>query len=172
MYVATPTSKYLDHLQCTGQTQDEAFNALIVACIKYDLSFLYSRPFYALIYEDLGGDVVKPEFDMDILEDTVNMLFPFSYPLPDALRELRVGERAVQVRRLVLGGPELPVDERKQKLRDALEEIARLTGLPSGDLKPGYIGRDLKIDAEGSLHPIKPGALLNSINTIAKRGLE
>ncbi len=103
MYVATPTSKYLDHLQCTGQTQDEAFNALILACIRYDSGIFYSRPFYALIYEDSGGDAARPKVDMDILEDIVNMLFPFSYPLPDALRELRVGGRAVQVRRLVLG---------------------------------------------------------------------
>ncbi len=105
MYVATPTSKYLDHLQCTGQTQDEAFNALVVACIRYDSDIFYSSPFYALIYEDLGGDMVKPELDMDVLANIVNTLSPFDKPVEfDEVQGLRVDGVKVQIRRLVLGG--------------------------------------------------------------------
>ncbi len=73
------------------------------------------------------------------------------------------------------GWRELPTDSKEQKLRDTLEEIATLASPGSGDLKPGYVGRDLTIDTDGFLHPAKPEALLsllNSINTIANRGLE
>ncbi len=105
MYAATSTDKYLGHLRGTGQTQDEAFNALILACIRYDSGIFYSSPFYALIYEDLGGDMVKPVVDMDRVENIVNMLSPFDKPVEfDEAQGLCVDGVEVQVRRLVFGG--------------------------------------------------------------------
>ncbi len=105
MYVATPTSKHLDHLQCTGQTQGEAFNALVVACIRHDSDIFYSSPFYALIYEDPCDDTVRPKVDIDVLENIANTLSPFDKPVEfDEVQGLRVDGVEVQVRRLVLGG--------------------------------------------------------------------
>ncbi len=104
MYVATPTSKHLDHLQCTGQTQDEAFNALVVACIRHDSDIFYSRPFYALIYEDLGDDMARPGLDMPKLENIVNMLSPFVRPVDVGGAEwVHIDGVEWQVRRLALG---------------------------------------------------------------------